>query len=144
MKFNTKTRYGIRAVLEIALNKGQDGVFQKDIARNQNISLKYLDHIIHSLKAARLIMNVRGKKSGYTLTRPASEITIYDIHSAFEPGICVVGCLSEGAHCERKEHCSVRGFYGELNNRIITYLKEVTINDLENDPKFLGNPVEVF
>ena len=83
MKFNTKTRYGIRSMLEIAMNKEQDGVFQKDIAKNQNISIKYLDHIIHSLKASRLIVNVRGKKSGYTLTREPSEITMFDIHNAF-------------------------------------------------------------
>ena len=137
MKFNTKTRYGIRAILEIHLNKGVEGVLQKDIAKNQEISVKYLDHIIHQLKAARLIVNARGKKSGYVLTRPASQITIYDIHNAFEPGICVVDCLLEGVNCDREEICTARGFYSELNKKIIAYLKEVTIEDLEKNPQFV-------
>lgn len=139
MKFNTKTRYGIRAMLEISMNEEQDGVFQKDIAKNQKISIKYLDHIIHSLKAARLIVNVKGKKSGYTLTREPNEITIYDIHNAFEAGICVVDCLSKSVVCDMKDGCSARGFYSELNKRIISYLKEVTLEDLLKNPDFLNS-----
>lgn len=139
MKFNTKTRYGIRAMLEISLNKEKDGVFQKDIAKNQNISVKYLDHIIHSLKTARLISNLRGKKSGYILTREPSKITMNDIHNAFDPGICVVDCLSNGTVCDMQDECSARGFYGELNKRIIGYLKEVTLEDLQHDPGFLNS-----
>ncbi|NLB92194.1 MAG: Rrf2 family transcriptional regulator, partial [Bacteroidales bacterium] len=73
MKFNTRTRYGIRAMLEIASHPAEQGVFQKDIAENQEISIKYLDHIIRDLKVAGLLVNAKGKKSGYVLTRPAEK-----------------------------------------------------------------------
>ncbi|WP_321370331.1 Rrf2 family transcriptional regulator [uncultured Draconibacterium sp.] len=133
MKFSTKTRYGVRAILEIALSDSENGIYQKDISANQNISYKYLDHIINSLKVAGLVSKAGGKRSGYILTRKPEEITIYDIHNAFEPGICVVDCVSHNFTCKREGTCASHGFWGELNNQIITYLKSTTIADLMND-----------
>ena len=96
-----------------------NGIFQKDIARNQDISNKYLDHIIHALKASRLISNVKGKKSGYKLTRKPSEISLYDIHNAFEPGICIIDCLSGNFECKRQKDCQAVGFWKNLNDQIV-------------------------
>jgi Rrf2 family protein len=117
-------------MLEIARAKEPVGVFQKDIALNQNLSLKYLDHIIHALKTARLIANARGRKSGYVLTRSPGEITIYDIHRAFEPGICVVDCIGKDFKCDYSEQCLTQGFWRNLNNLILTYFRSVTLQDL--------------
>jgi Rrf2 family protein len=133
LKFSTKTRYGVRAILEIALNDSENGIYQKHIAENQNISYKYLDHIINALKVAGLVTKAAGRKSGYVLTRNPSEITIYDIHSAFEPGVCVVDCLSHNYTCKREGTCASKGFWGQLNNQIIEYLKSTTLEDLMND-----------
>ena len=130
MKFSTKTRYGIRAILEIALHEKADGIYQKEIAQNQDISYKYLDQIINSLKVAGLVTKAGGRKSGYILTRDPSEITVYDIHNAFEPGICVIDCLSLNFSCEREKFCSLKGFWGKLNNQIIDYFKSISIKDL--------------
>src|SRR5690554_4558994 len=85
MKITTKTRYGLRAMIEIARETNEQGILQKEIARRQDLSNKYLDQIILGLKLADLIMNVHGKKSGYILARPAEEITLFDIYQAFEP-----------------------------------------------------------
>ncbi len=117
-------------MIEIGSTEPQSGVFQKDISKNQDISLKYLDHIIHSLKIAGLISNVKGKKSGYILTRPASEITVLDIHNAFEHGVCVVDCLERNITCERESTCEVQGFWGDLNNMIRDYLNDITLEEL--------------
>lgn len=117
-------------MMEIARGESDRGVLQKDIAFNQNLSLKYLDHIIQALKTARLIINARGKKSGYVLTRKPSEITVFDIHRAFEPGICLVDCLSGSYNCQLSGTCKAQGFWGNLNNIIIGYFKSITLNDL--------------
>jgi Rrf2 family protein len=117
-------------MVEIASDISGNGVYQKDIAEKQQISLKYLDQIIHALKTAGLIAGVRGKKSGYILTRPASQITMFDIHRAFEPGICVVDCMSNGYQCMMMDECHVRGFWGDLNNLVLDYFKRVTLEDL--------------
>lgn len=133
MKFSTKTRYGVRAVLEIALNSGEMGIYQKEIAKNQSISYKYLDQIMNALKVAGLVTKAAGRKSGYILRRDPSEITIYDIHRAFEPGICVIDCVVPENDCKRKNICALKGFWGNLNNQIIEYLKSITISDLMKD-----------
>jgi Rrf2 family protein len=120
-------------MLEIAQSASNEkGVFQKDISKNQEISNKYLDHIIQALKTSQLITNVRGKKSGYILTRQASEITVFDIHRAFEPGICLIECLSGSFQCPMEDGCLTKGFWGQLNNLIINYFKSVTLEDLIN------------
>lgn len=130
MKFSTKTRYGIRTMIEIALDKTQSGVFQKDIAKNQQISNKYLDQIIHGLKASELIVNVRGRKSGYILTRKPSEISMLDIHNAFEPGIRVIDCLSNSVRCELEDKCRTKNFWGNLNNLVHNYFESISLQDL--------------
>jgi Rrf2 family protein len=117
-------------MLEIARNDSGSGVFQKDIAKNQQLSNKYLDHIIYALKTSHLISNSKGKKSGYLLTRDPSDITILDIHLAFEPDICVIECLSDNYLCDRSEKCEIRTFWGGLNQVIYDYFKSVTLQDL--------------
>jgi Rrf2 family protein len=119
-------------MIEIAQSDSSKGVFQKEIASSQALSNKYLDHIIHALKASRLIRNVKGKKSGYLLTRSPEEITVFDIHLAFEPGICLVECLYGNFSCAMSEQCLTKGFWGHLNNLIISYFKSVTLADLIN------------
>jgi len=130
LKFNTKTRYGLRAMIEIARESNANGILQREIADRQNLSNKYLDHIIFSLKVKGLITNVKGKKSGYILTRPASEITILDIHNAFEPGICIIDCLTLNYQCDREDNCSARNFWEGLNEMIKNYFKSHTLQDL--------------
>jgi Rrf2 family protein len=130
-------------MIEIALAHEKTGVFQKDIAENQGISNKYLDHIILALKVAGLIINVRGKKSGYTLTRNPSEITMYDIHNAFEPGICVIDCMDCNMICERESICAARGFWLDLNNKVVDHFSHVTLKDLvENHLRLMEQEIE--
>jgi Rrf2 family protein len=130
LKFSTKTRYGLRAMIELAINNTSEGVFQKDIAKKQDISLKYLDQIIHSLKVAGLISNVKGKKSGYILTKKSSEISIYEIHRAFENDICVIDCMSSNYHCDRMVGCTVQKFWKGLNQVVMDYFKNTTLEDI--------------
>ena len=120
-------------MLEIARGDSEKGILQKDISINQDISLKYLDHIISALKTSQLICNVKGKKSGYLLSREPSEITIFDIHRAFEPGICLVECLAGKYQCDRNGSCVTQGFWGQLNNLINNYFKSITLEDLLNN-----------
>lgn len=126
-------------MLEIAKDESQNGVFQKDIALNQDLSVKYLDQIICGLKTAGLIINLRGKKSGYILTRPPAEITMLDIHNAFEPGICVIDCMATGFVCDRKGICQVKGFWENLNTMIVDYFKSVTLQDLRDNKVLLDH-----
>ena len=124
-------------MLELALNEDTDeGVFQKDIAENQNVSVKYLDHIIASLKAAKLITNVGGKKSGYKLNKPAKDINIYDVYAAFEDELAIIDCLVKGGHCPRKQGCVLKEYWCELNDSIRSSMESTNIRELaENHRK---------
>lgn len=117
-------------MVEIALDDTENGVFQKDISEKQKISLKYLDSIIASLKAAGLIQTTRGKKSGYRLTQPASQIKILDIYKAFEPAIAIVDCVKHNHKCDLASTCGVKGFWGDLNSTIISHFESHTLADL--------------
>jgi len=131
MKFNTKTRYGLRTMLELALNENKEGgILQKEIAINQDVSVKYLDHIIAALKSAGLIVNVSGKKSGYMLTRPAKDITIFDVFIAFEKKLAIIDCLHSEEECPRKKTCVLKGFWCELNESMKSMMESVNMEML--------------
>lgn len=130
MKFSTRTRYGIRTILEIASEGSGDGVLQKDIAKKQKLSVKYLDHIVKDLKVAGLIRNKKGKKSGYVLTKAIDQITIYEIHNAFEKGICVIDCVSLENNCNKDGRCRAQVFWKGLNDVILDYFQKTTVKDL--------------
>lgn len=130
MRFSTRIRYGIRTMVEVAMSGGDEGVLQKDIAERQGISNKYLDHIVSALKTARLVKNSKGKKSGYVLAKPACDITVLDIHNAFEPGINLVDCLVPGYACKKDGACASQGFFCGLNQQVNDYFKGTSLQDL--------------
>ena len=128
MKFNTKTRYGVRVVFQLALNVNREGgTLQKEIAESQYVSIKYLDQIISSLKKAGLIINVGGKKSGYVLARPANEITVYDVYSAFEDNLAIIDCLLTDGECPKKGMCVMKDYWCELNETIRNSMKSMNV-----------------
>ncbi len=131
MKFNTKTRYGLRVVLELALNEDKDGgTFQKDIAEKQDVSVKYLDQIISALKKAGLIINVGGKKSGYILAKPAREINIYNVYAAFENDLAIIDCLLSDTECPNRANCVLRSFWCDLNESIRVSMSAMNVETL--------------
>lgn len=114
MRVNSKIRYGLRTIIEIASSTDPNGVLQKDIAKSQHISLKYLDPIISSLKLKGLISNSKGRGSGYKLTRDPKDITMLEIYTAFEQ-IVVIECINNLNFCDRSLHdCKGRNFWQEF------------------------------
>ena len=132
MRVNTKIRYAVRAMYEIAACEDKNGVLQKEIVERQKLSPKYLDHIISALKAKGLINNRRGKRSGLVLLKKPEDITVYDISRAFESEVSVVDCVIEPTSCEKNETCPVYDFWKRLNDQIITTLKSETLRDILN------------
>ena len=121
-------------MMELALHEDEDkGILQKDIAENQDVSIKYLDHIIADLKAAGLIVNSGGKKSGYRLNRPAVEISIFDVYRAFEDELAIIDCLRKGGMCPRKKHCSLKDYWCKLNESIRADMESMNLKILIED-----------
>ena len=139
MKLNTKTRYGVRTMIELAMDYGGKGLLQKEISERQDISYKYLDHIISALKARGLIVNVEGKKSGYRLSRKPEEITVYNIYKAFEAELLIVDCISPDGRCTNEKACAAQDLWSGLNTQIIEYLKVYDLKQLAEKQQKLNN-----
>ena len=127
MKITKKVRYGLRAMIEISLNKSTKGILQKEISENQEISLKFLDSIIAGLKSAGLIINYSGKRSGYILTKLPSEISVYDIYRSFEPELTLVNCSCPGNICNRIDICPAKDYWSDLNTLLKAQMKSSTL-----------------
>lgn len=142
MRFNTKVRYGLRVMIDIALNNGTDskGVFQKDIALRQKISFKYLDHIINSLKVAKLIVRP-SLKSGYFLARPANEISLLDIERAFNANDDLQECLDNPSSCQLSSCCKARKVWSKLNSKILDFMKSTMLSDIIQSEEYDCNMI---
>lgn len=130
MKINTKVRYGLRAMIEIASDSNTSGMLQKDIANSQEIPLNYLDIIISGLRNAGLIINYGGKSSGYVLAKQADQISVYDVYRAFEPELELVNCSCPTNLCKRIDICPSKDYWFDLNTQIKSMLKKSTIDML--------------
>lgn len=146
MKFNTKTRYGLRTMIEIAMHGNEKGVFQKDISERQEISFKYLDQIIAALKASGLILNAEGRMSGYVLSRDPEQINVYEIYKAFSHELMITDCLRGEGDCRRESHCATREFWDGLNGLIVDYMESTTLKQLAERQEVLDQhePASMF
>jgi len=130
MKINAKMHYGLKTMIELAMNSGETGMLQKELAVNQCMPNKFLDSVIHALKVTGLIVNVGGRKSGYKLARPAAGISVYDVYRAFEPELRIHFCLAGYESCPRTQSCASRLFLCEFNEKMEDYMKSRTIEEL--------------
>ena len=101
MKLSTRTRYGTRALLDLARHQGDKLVQLKDIARRQNISLHYLEHIIAPLVGAGIVRSMRGARGGLQLTRRPDEIKLGEVVQLLEGTITPVDCVIDPECCRR-------------------------------------------
>ena len=130
MRLSTKGRYSTRLMIDLALNGAKGPVLLKDIARRQDISEKYLGHLVPLLKSAGLINATRGAKGGFTLAVPAKQITLKDIIAAVEGPICLVGCVEDPSVCRKVSTCAARDFWGEATQAILKVLESFTLETM--------------
>ena len=142
MKLSTRTRYGTRALLDLARYQGDKPVQLKDIARRQSISLHYLEHIIAPLVGAGIIRSIRGARGGLQLTRHPGEIKLSEVVRLLEGTITPVGCVIDPEICSRSRHCVTRDLWGEMKAAIDNTLKSITLQDMLEREKEKEHPVE--
>jgi Rrf2 family protein len=130
MKLSTKGRYGVRALLDVALHQDKSQVQLKDIAERQQISLSYLEHLIAPLVAAGLLKSARGARGGVSLARPARDIRLLDVVQALEGSLAPVRCVDEPEKCSRAESCVTRDVWAEVKVAVESVLGSVTLADL--------------
>ena len=130
MRLSTRSRYGVRLMLALAVNKQKKPVFLKDIANSEEISEKYLSQIIIPLKGKGLVTTFRGAHGGYLLSRPASEISLREIIEPLEGDLSLVDCISNPDICDRSNSCATREVWDEMSSLLLNFLDTFTLEDL--------------
>ena len=132
MLVTTKGRYAMRLMIYIASFPDRK-VALREVAENEDISLKYLEQLARDMVEANLLNSVRGHGGGYLLARPAADISAGDILRAAEGTTVPVACaaLEEGGTgCPREKECSTISFWSGLDEVIESYVDNVSLADL--------------
>jgi Rrf2 family protein len=135
MKLSTRTRYGVRAILELAASQGKGPIQIKAIAERQDISIKYLEQLIAILKSAGFVRSIRGAKGGYVLAKEANQIKLSDVFNVLEGPVTTVECLENENYCVRFADCVTRQVWAEVQQAIENILQSVTLQDLVDKMK---------
>lgn len=127
---STKGRYGTRLMLYLAIQKRDELVLLKDIAKNEEISKGYLEQLVPLLKAAGLIHSTRGAHGGYRLGKKAEDITLKDILEALEGPVTPTECVMNSASCTRSDCCVPREVWSDLKGKIEDAFESVTLQQM--------------
>ncbi len=130
MKLSTRSRYGTRTMLEFAKNWGKGPTSLTAAAASQQISLKYLEHIVAALKSAGLLKASRGRRGGYELARPPEQIRLDEVVAALEGSLNPVDCVSPKSRCPKKATCPTRKIWVDVKDAITAVLAQKTLKDM--------------
>ena len=137
MKLSTKGRYGLRALIDLALYSENETVSIASISARQNISESYLEQLIAKLRKAGLVTSVRGAGGGYKLANPASEMSVGDILRALEGSLDAVNCpgLEEENSCDGSEFCVTKYVWQKINDSINRTVDEMKLDQLVEESR---------
>ena len=132
MRLNTKGRYAVMAMVDLAKFGDGKPLALAEIAERQEISLSYLEQLFAKLRRASLVKSVRGPGGGYVLARPAAETRIADIICAVDEPIVATRCApgSPVGCTSRKTRCLTHDLWAELSNLIHLFFSSVTLADV--------------
>ncbi len=142
MKLSTKGRYGVKAMVDIAIHSANEHVSIKSIAERQNISEYYLEQLFAQLRKAGIIKSTRGHFGGYALSKPPDQISVYDIIEVLEGSIEVSDCIEDTASCANIECCATRLLWVRIKESIDNVLKSTTLKDIVDDYNTMKNKRE--
>jgi Rrf2 family protein len=130
MKLSTRARYGTRALLDLAIHQDEAPIALKDVARRQQISVQYLEHLITPLITAGIVRSVRGPKGGVSLAKPPKQIVLSEIFQVLEGSIAPVECIDNPKICSRSESCVTRDIWDEMKKAMSGVLESTTLENL--------------
>ncbi|HRD74424.1 MAG TPA: Rrf2 family transcriptional regulator [Hyphomicrobiaceae bacterium] len=131
MELNTKGRYAVTALADLARHAGEEAVPLSVIATRQGLSLAYLEQLFLKLRRAGLVESARGRTGGYKLCRPAESISVAEIMLAVEEGVRMTRCRGDdSAPCQAGERCLTHDLWDALGAEIARFLDRVTLAEV--------------
>lgn len=135
MKLSSRSRYGLRAILDLALEYGGGPLQIKVIAERENISNKYLEQLMTILKTAGLVRSLRGPRGGYLLVKPPNEVKLSEVFTVLEGPLVTVECLQHPDYCPRCAECITRQVWAKIQDAMLGVLESITLQDLVDKAK---------
>ena len=137
MKLSTRGRYGLRAMVDLAANSGEEAVCIQSIASRQKISESYLEQLVRLLRKAGLVKRVRGAGGGYRLSRPADSISVGDVLRALEGDLDAVNCgaFQKEHPCEGADLCVTKYVWKRINDAIGQAVDSIWLSELAEESR---------
>ena len=137
MIFSTKAEYGVRVMAHLAGTDAERPVSLGSIADAEGLPLAYLEHLVQRLRRQGLVESRRGAHGGYTLSRPASDITMAEIVEALEGNLAPIECLTAEGLCHREvtgnSACPTKLLWTRVQGSIVRTLNEMKLSDLTKE-----------
>ena len=130
MHISSRCRYGLRAMLYLALRDDDRPVPLSEIAGAEAIPAPFLERVVAGLRSAGLVTATRGAAGGYRLSRPAAQITAADVVTALDGSVDLAACVHDDEACRRSSSCLSRRVWTRLDEAIVAALAGVTLQDL--------------
>ena len=133
MRITTWAEYGLICALHLARRATDVPVTGRDIATRERLPADYVEQILLRLRRAEIIRSTRGARGGYTLARPATEISVRDVIAASELTTFDLHCVSHPVgeeRCGASHDCSIRPVWVLLQQKIDDVLQGVRLSDL--------------
>jgi Rrf2 family protein len=135
LRLTNAADYAIRAMLHMACLP-EDGIaLRNDVARIQGIPPSFMAKILRNLAKAGLLRSTRGVHGGFTLGRPATEISLLDIVEAIEGPLGIVDCMTEPCACEMADDCPAQPVWESVQTQMANVLSAATLEDLVSAPR---------
>lgn len=129
MLLSTKSRYGLKASMELAFLYGQGPINLKTISQKYDIPKGYLEQLLAKLKKSGYVKTTRGKLGGYYLAKSPEEITVGMILRTLEGNITSSDCLSN-ENCGKENTCTTRAIFEEIEKSINNIIDNTTLEDM--------------
>ncbi len=133
MKLSTRSRYGVRILVELAQQADSGPVKVGKISNNQKITIKYLEQLIQPLKKAGLVKSFRGPKGGHQLAKKPGEIMLSQVVRILEGKTDLLDCILKPETCTFSERCRARLAWKEASDALYEKLNSISIADLIQD-----------
>ena len=132
MRLNTKARYAVMALADMASFKDNKPISLRDISLRQSISLLYLEQIFLKLKKNNIVKSIRGTNGGYILNKNPKQIKLSEIFLALDENIKTLGCDKHSKKgCNgRSAKCITHDLWDELDIHINTFFENKNLEDL--------------
>lgn len=133
MRLTKRGEYALRALIDlgIAQSVGRPMIQIAELARRENIPIKFLEQILVTLKEAGYLESKRGKQGGYLLAKPMDKITIGEVVRLLDGPLAPIPCVSQNFYarcsCPDETHCGLRMLMFDVRNAIADILDRYTL-----------------